>query len=183
MKKVCLLLVLCFLVGCKEVSCEKIDYEASPLEESLLLSDDLYKDALMSDLNIDIEGFKVYQVSEVNHILFVKDDLVFQMPSGYLEDIYRLDSNGDDLDELLTVSSIGSGLYIIQMAHFDPVTKEISVGHFYNNNDGISIDILDGKLVAYSEYSFGRASKAIGEISFKDKVEIEGMVDHLEKDH
>ncbi|MCH4886145.1 hypothetical protein EZV73_01130 [Acidaminobacter sp. JC074] len=182
MKKILLLLMAFLLIGCEDVSCVKLDYDISQVDEPIIL-DEAYKHADVFDLNITVEGFKVYQVSDFNHILFVKDDLIFQMPYGYLEDIYLLDSNGDGKDELLVVSDIGSGLLIIQMAHFDPVTKEITVGHFYNDNDRISVDVLEGKLVAYSEYTFGRASEPIGEISFKEKVEIEGMVDHLEKDN
>jgi len=184
MKKLVIVLLTVFLIGCNEATCEKLDYEKTLVEnESILLSIDEYSDSELYDLNTELEGYKVYQVSETYDILFVKGDLVFQMPCGYLDQIYLIDSNNDGINEMLTVGSIGSGLLIIRISHFDPSTKEITVGHFYNDNDGISIDVLDGKLVAYTEYSFKRASDPFGEITFGDTVGIEGMVDHLEKDH
>ena len=184
MKKLVIVIVMILLIGCSEATCEKLDYEKTLVEsESIVLSIDEYSDLKLYDLNIEIEDFKVYQVSDTDDILFVKGDMVFQMPCGYLDQMYLIDSNDDGEKELLTVASIGSGLLIIRVSHFDPSTKEITVGHFYNDNDGISIDVLEGKLVAYTEYSFKRASDPIGEITFGDTVEIEGMGDYLEKDN
>lgn len=190
MKRFILLFLVVLLVGCQKTETLKlVELEGTDIDEvdrfvelyeAMDVKGDIKGSIVVKDLNHDVNGYHMYQ-SEVDYawsygIVLEKDDELIMLPSGYLPEVYEMDSNGDEKPELLLVGDIGSGLRILQMTHFDTETGEITIQTFYNNNDGIVFDVVDGEIMAYHDYSFGkRSTDPIGKLIIGDDIEIEGF--------
>lgn len=105
------------------------------------------------------------------------------MPSGYASDVYLIDTNDDGFDELLLIGDIGSGLRILLMTHFDSKTGEIKTQKFYNDNNGIVLDIEDGAIMAYHDYYDEQSSQVMGPLIISDTIEIEGWDNSIDKEN
>jgi len=195
LKILIVLLISVMLIGCQNapVFIEPIELELESITDpDVIVMMTEYFESLghKRDIKNNIQVFEIkndlpklcYVVSldyaYTKQIVITEDDqIISSLPGGYVEKTYVLDSNGDEIKELIFQSQIGSGLRIILVSHYDFETGIVKIGQFYNKNDGLVFEVVDNKIQAFSYYyEFDRrAEEPIGELFFKESLEIENL--------
>jgi len=194
-KMLIVLLISLMLIGCQKnpIFIESIELELETITDlDVIIMMTEYFESLghKGDIKNNIQVFEIkndlpklcYVVSldyaNIKQIVITEDDqIISSLPGGYIEKTYVLDSNGDEIKELIFQTQIGSGLRIILVSHYDFETGIVKIGQFYNKNDGLVFEVYDNKIQAFSYYyEFDRKSEEpIGELFLKEPLEIENL--------
>lgn len=133
-----------------------------------------------------ITGFEmnIYCVDMGNDSYYLADNQIrLKLENEYLEKVYIFDLDNDSTPEYLFMTGVGSGLRLIKLTYYNPVTNELYADIFFNQNNGIDIVLKKNKLYAFhAYYEFdGQSEEPIGKISFKGGIVIENLPSHINK--